>query len=65
MADLSEAFQTALRLIATLDPDLIGIVLLSLKVSLTAVVIASLTGFAPGGSGRLSLSRARRGHRHG
>jgi tungstate transport system permease protein len=50
MADLSEAFQTALRLIATLDPNLIGIVLLSLKVSLTAVVIASMIGFALGGA---------------
>jgi tungstate transport system permease protein len=50
MADLSEAFQTALRLIATLDPNLIGIVLLSLKVSLTAVVIASVISFGLGGA---------------
>lgn len=40
----------ALKLIATLDPKLIGIVLLSLKVSLTAVAIASLLGFALGGA---------------
>jgi tungstate transport system permease protein len=50
MADLTEAFHTALRLIATLDPKLVGIVLLSLKVSLTAVAIASLIGFALGGA---------------
>jgi tungstate transport system permease protein len=48
MTDLIEAFHTALRLIATLDPDLLGIVLLSLKVSLTAVAIASLIGFPLG-----------------
>ena len=50
MADLTEAFHTALHLIATLDPELIGIVLLSLKVSLTAVAIASVIGFALGGT---------------
>ena len=50
MTDLIEAFHTALRLIATLDPDLLGIVLLSLRVSLTAVAIASLIGFALGGA---------------
>jgi tungstate transport system permease protein len=48
MTDLIEAFHTALRLIATLDPDLLGIVLLSLRVSLTAVAIASLIGFTLG-----------------
>jgi tungstate transport system permease protein len=50
MADLTEAFHTALHLIATLDPELIGIVLVSLKVSLTAVAIASVIGFALGGA---------------
>ncbi len=50
MTDLTQAFQTALQLIATLDPRLLGIVLLSLKVSLTAVAIASLIGFALGGA---------------
>ena len=50
MADLTEAFHTALRLIATLDPKLIRIVLLSLKVSLTAVAFASVIGFALGGT---------------
>lgn len=50
MADLIDAFQTALSLIAALNPDLVEIVFLSLKVSLTAVVIASLLGFAIGGA---------------
>jgi tungstate transport system permease protein len=50
MADLSEALRTALRLIAALDPRLIEIVLLSLEVSLLAVAVASLIGFALGGA---------------
>lgn len=50
MADFTEAFQTALRLIATLDPNLIEIVVLSLRVSLTAVLIGSAIGFALGGA---------------
>jgi tungstate transport system permease protein len=49
MLDLSEAFRAALRQIATLDPQLIEIIGLSLKVTLTAVVIATLIGFAVGG----------------
>ena len=49
MAYLIDAFQTALHLIATLDPDLVEILVLSLKVSLTAVAIASVLGFAIGG----------------
>jgi tungstate transport system permease protein len=50
MTDFIEAFHSALRLIVTGDPQLIEIILLSLKVSLTAVVIASLLGFAIGGA---------------
>lgn len=50
MFDLYEAFRTAVELIVTLSPQLIEIVLLSLWVSLTAVVIASLLGFALGGA---------------
>jgi tungstate transport system permease protein len=50
MADFVEAFQTAVRLIVTLDPRLVEIVLLSLKVSLLAVVIASAIGFMLGGA---------------
>lgn len=50
MAGFIDAFHTALRLIATLDPQLIEIVLLSLQVSLLAVAVASLIGFALGGA---------------
>jgi tungstate transport system permease protein len=48
MADFLQAFHTAVRLIVTLDPRLVEIVLLSLKVSLLAVAIASTIGFAVG-----------------
>jgi len=50
MPDLIEAFHTALRLIATLDPGLIEIVVLSLQVSLLAVILAILVGFPLGGA---------------
>jgi tungstate transport system permease protein len=50
MADFIDALQTALGLIVTLNHDLVEILLLSLKVSLTAVVIASVLGFAIGGA---------------
>jgi tungstate transport system permease protein len=49
MLDFSEAFRAALWQIATLDPRLIEIIGLSLKVTLTAVAIATLIGFALGG----------------
>ncbi|HEX7967913.1 MAG TPA: ABC transporter permease [Stellaceae bacterium] len=44
MGDLADAFSTAGHLILTRDPALIAIVLLSLRVSLTAVVFAALLG---------------------
>ena len=50
MLDLSQAFHAALRQIATLDPQLLEIIGLSLKVTLTAVALASLIGFAIGGT---------------
>jgi tungstate transport system permease protein len=50
MLDLSEAFQAALRQISVLDPQLIEIVGLSLKVTLTAVAIATIIGLALGGA---------------
>ena len=50
MADFLEASHTAVSLIVTLDPRLVEIVLLSLKVSLLAVVIASAIGFTLGGA---------------
>ena len=49
MLDFSEAFRAALWQIATLDPQLIEIIGLSLKVTLIAVAIATLIGFALGG----------------
>jgi tungstate transport system permease protein len=49
MLDLSHAFLVALRQIVTLDPHLLQIIELSLKVTLTAVVIATLFGFVIGG----------------
>ena len=49
MLDLSQAFYVALRQIATLDPQLLEIIGLSLRVTLTAVTLATLIGFAIGG----------------
>ena len=49
MTDLIDAFRTALGLIISLNPNLLEIVALSIKVSLTAVAVASLLGFAIGG----------------
>ena len=48
MQDFSEAFALAFRLVVSADPDLLEIILLSLKVSLTAVVIACLIGLPLG-----------------
>ena len=48
MQDLTAAFATALGLIAGLDPDLVEIVALSLRVSLTAVALAALIGLPLG-----------------
>jgi len=49
MSDLGQALLIALRLIGTLDPELVGIVALSLRVSLSATAIAFLIG-APAGA---------------
>jgi tungstate transport system permease protein len=48
MSDFAEAFQTAGRLIIERDPALIAIVLLSLRVSLSAVALAALVGLPLG-----------------
>jgi tungstate transport system permease protein len=48
MDHLGQAFATALDLIATGDPELVEIVLLSLQVSLLAVAIAALIGMPLG-----------------
>jgi tungstate transport system permease protein len=45
---MTEALTTALALLVTLDPKLVEIVWLSLRVSLTAVAIAALVGFPLG-----------------
>ncbi len=44
----AQAFVKAVHLVATLDSELVEIVLLSLRVSLTAVVLAALIGFPIG-----------------
>jgi tungstate transport system permease protein len=49
MLDLSQAFASALWQIVTLDPQLLQIIALSFKVTLTAVGIATLLSFAVGG----------------
>jgi tungstate transport system permease protein len=48
MGDFAEAFHTAGRLILERDPQLIAIVLLSLRVSLSAVALATLIGLPLG-----------------
>ncbi len=48
MTDFGDAFTTAFGLITSLDPDLMEIVLLSLRVSLTAVGLAVLVGLPLG-----------------
>jgi tungstate transport system permease protein len=55
MADLANAFTTALILLLNLDDNLLEIILLSLQVSMSAVVLAALCGF-PLGAG-LALFR--------
>ena len=57
MSDLGQALFIALRLIGTLDPELVGIVALSLRVSLSATAIAFLIG-APAGA-FLAITRFR------
>lgn len=55
MQDFSAAFATALDLIFRLDRELVGIVALSLQVSLTAVALATLIGLPLGAA--LALAR--------
>src|SRR5438132_7525946 len=57
MHDIGQAFLTAVRLIRSFDPELIGIVTLSLRVSLSAAVIAMAVGAPLGGA--LAVSRVR------
>jgi tungstate transport system permease protein len=53
--DVSGAFAAALRMIVTLDPAFVQVVLLSLRVTLSAVVLAALVGLPLGAV--LALSR--------
>jgi tungstate transport system permease protein len=48
MQDFSEAFATAFRLVGSFDLDLMEIVVLSLRVSLSAMVVSCLIGFPLG-----------------
>src|SRR5260370_2445701 len=55
MSDIAHAFADAIALLVSLDPELIGIVVLSLRVSLSATVIAMVIGAPLGGA--LAVSR--------
>ena len=57
MHDIGQAFLTAVALVRSFDPELIGIVTLSLRVSLSAAVIAMVIGAPIGGA--LAVSRFR------
>lgn len=50
MQEIQEALSTALRLMLTLDPDLLEIVLVSLQVSITGVLLAALAALPLGGA---------------
>lgn len=60
MNDFSAAFATALDLILGLDADLVEIVLLSLRVSLTAVLCAAVIGLPVGAAVAVSNFPGRR-----
>ena len=55
MSEFSTAFELALHLLRTLDPELMGIVALSLLVSLSAVLLAAMIGLPLGAA--LALAR--------
>src|SRR5258708_39380638 len=50
MSDIAQAFAAAVALLGSLDPELVGIVILSLRVSLSATVIAMAIGAPLGGA---------------
>src|SRR5262249_61280492 len=50
MYDFARAFLTAITLIASFDPEIVEIVGLSLRVSLSAAIIAMLVGAPLGGA---------------
>jgi len=60
MSTLADAATQALGLVATADPKVFGIVLLSLEVSLAAVVLGSLIGLPLGAAIAVNGFRGRR-----
>ncbi len=60
MNDVSEAVMTALHLVRAGDPALLEIVVLSLRVSLTAVLLAALIGLPLGATLAVARFRGRR-----
>ena len=61
MNDLGSAFSTAFGLVASADPAVAQIVLLSLRISLTAVVVAALVGLPLGALLAVARFRGRDG----
>src|SRR4051794_21611649 len=61
MHDVGQAFLTAATLIGNFDPDLIGIVALSLRISLSAAIIAMAIGAPLGGMLAVTRFRGRQG----
>ncbi len=61
MSSVAEAAEQALRLVAGADPKLLDIVLLSLRVSLTAVAISCIVGLPVGAAIAVSRFPGRRG----
>jgi len=61
LQDIAAALGAALRMIGGLDPSLLGIVALSIKVSLAAVAVATLLGLPLGAVVALSRFPGRRG----
>ena len=61
MSDIASAFTAALGLISGADPAVLAIVLLSLRVSLTAVLIAALVGLPLGAALAVGRFPGRRG----
>jgi len=57
---ITEAFAQALGLVATADPKLVDIVLLSLKISLSAVVLGCLIGLPVGAAVAVNEFRGKR-----
>ena len=60
MNSLAEAFAQALGLVATADPKLVDIVLLSLRISLSAVVLGCLIGLPVGAAVAVNEFRGKR-----